>query len=353
VQYRNPRFLKPFQMLVTNYHVPEYGTVDPTFFVMFSYLTMFGLMFADVGQGAILLLAGLAGFFLSRRGEERFHNLFALIGWCGFSSVLFGAFFGSYFGLPLLKPVLFDFHGIVTGQGRHDALMNDVFDILAVSIYFGIGIIAIGLLFNWINLLRKRRWESLLLDKGGVAGAWIFSGGVYAAHYMVANGYKHLPSPNALLLLVGVPAIVLFLKHPVLRTVHGRGRRGDATGEGQARQDEPLTPFTLMTVLMEGIVELLDVFSGYLSNTLSFLRVAGLGIAHVSLMSAFFELAHMAGVSWVSMLIVVAGNVLVIGLEGLSAGVQSLRLNYYEFFSKFFTGSGKLYAPISLRIRDV
>jgi len=83
------------------------------------------------------------------------------------------------------------------------------------------------------------------------------------------------------------------------------------------------------------------------------MRVAGLGIAHVSLMMAFDQIAKMvsnngAFNTW-SIVILISGNILVIGLEGLSAGIQSLRLNYYEFFSKYFSGTGKAYAPISLK----
>jgi len=96
----------------------------------------------------------------------------------------------------------------------------------------------------------------------------------------------------------------------------------------------------------------LEIYSGYLANTLSFMRVAGLGIAHVSLMTAFFQIARMISpegpLSPAAILVLVAGNALVIGLEGLSAGIQSLRLNYYEFFSKYFNGTGKAYRPISL-----
>jgi len=104
---------------------------------------------------------------------------------------------------------------------------------------------------------------------------------------------------------------------------------------------------------MEWIVEILEIFSGYLANTLSFMRVAGLGIAHVSLMIAFFSIAGMIGgpsgsFTIGSYLVLIAGNVLVILLEGLSAGIQSLRLNYYEFFSKYFSGSGRAYAPVTL-----
>jgi V/A-type H+-transporting ATPase subunit I len=111
-----------------------------------------------------------------------------------------------------------------------------------------------------------------------------------------------------------------------------------------------------MDFIMEWIVEILEIFSGYLANTLSFMRVAGLGIAHVSLMIAFFTIAEMinpaGGFSIGALIILILGNALVIVLEGLSAGIQSLRLNYYEFFSKYFSGSGRAYNPISLRKKE-
>jgi V/A-type H+-transporting ATPase subunit I len=108
----------------------------------------------------------------------------------------------------------------------------------------------------------------------------------------------------------------------------------------------------VLGAFMNWLLELLEVASGYLANTLSFMRVAGLGIAHVTLMTAFFEIASLAagdgGYGVFSIIILILGNALVIGLEGLSAGIQSLRLNYYEFFSKYFSGSGEVYRPISL-----
>ena len=169
--------------------------------------------------------------------------------------------------------------------------------------------------------------------------------GVYTPpSYFAGSGYRELPSDAVLLAGFGIPALLLFFKHPIHRLRH----RTKGAGLG----------FTaIMTFLMEWIVELLEIFSGYLANTLSFMRVAGLGIAHVSLMTAFDQIASMASPSgsfsfW-SLLILLTGNILVIALEGLSAGIQSLRLNYYEFFSKYFTGSGRAYAPISLRSSNV
>ena len=136
--------------------------------------------------------------------------------------------------------------------------------------------------------------------------------------------------------LAGLPALFLLIKEPFHYIKHKDGQSG-----------KKFNPSIIFTFLLEWVLELLEIFSGYLSNTLSFMRIAGLGIAHVSLMIAFFAIAEMTS-GIMSVIILIFGNILVIGLEGLSAAVQALRLNYYEFFTKFFHGTGKLYTPISL-----
>ena len=340
VKLGNPKPFAPFEMLVANFGIPEYGTIDPTPVVVITYLVMFGLMFADIGQGAIVAAAGIAGtvFFGKKKRAQR--NLASLLVWCGASSMFFGALFGSLFGFATLKPLWFDFHGIVTGHAEPSAGISSIYDILGITVKFGIAVIGCGLLFNWINLSIKRRWNDLVFDKGGILGSWIYAGGIYCALYMINHDYKTLPDAPVLLFSVVLPALLLFVKAPL----HARSHR------------TPFSAMTLLNFVMEWIVELLEVFGGYLSNTLSFMRVAGLGIAHVSLMTAFFTIADMVrgddpGViaTVLGALFIVAGNIMVIALEGLSAGIQALRLNYYEFFTKFFHGTGKLYQPVSLK----
>ncbi len=339
VQFNNPKVLAPFQMLVSNFGIPQYGTIDPTPFVMPIYLIMFGLMFADAGQGLVLTLIGALSAYLTRNNQAKrgTYHLSWLIAWCGLSAIVFGVLFGSYFGKALFEPLWFDFHGIVAGHPETGSVIRDVYDILSITIYFGITVIVLGLLFNWFNLIRTRRWVELVFDKGGILGGWIYGGGVYIASYMVDHGYKEFPSGNTVFLLVGLPALLLLIKEPYHHFAHGKAHAEKA--------GNPI--FLVLTFLMEWIVELLEIFSGYLSNTLSFMRVAGLGIAHVCLMISFFTLAGMTSGVF-SVLILIIGNILVIGLEGLSAAIQALRLNYYEFFTKFFHGTGKLYTPISL-----
>lgn len=338
VQMRNPKLLSPFQSLVQNYGTPTYGSVDPTPIVAVFYLAMFGLMFGDVGHGLVVFLVGLLGSLrMKRLGQSSM--LFPLITWCGGAAIITGALFGSYFGMPLLPPLWFDYHGVVAGHGGSGSVRS-LDDILLITIYFGITVISVGLLLNWVNRLRKGDLIGLIWGNGGLLVGWLYAAGTWTAFYFVSHEYKEMPGSTALLLMIGIPVLLMGVKPLVEHFHHAREH------EGQAPK------MNILNMVMEWLVELLEIFSGYLSNTLSFMRVAGLGIAHVSLMIAFFQIAEMAAsdgrFTAGSYLILLLGNVLVIGLEGLSAGIQSLRLNYYEFFSKYFIGNGKAYAPISL-----
>jgi V/A-type H+-transporting ATPase subunit I len=338
VQFNNPKIFAPFQMLVSNFGIPQYGTIDPTPFVMPVYLSMFGLMFADIGQGFVLSLLGILGVHFLKNNEQKkgLYNLSWLIIWCGLSSILFGALFGSFFGMSLIKPLWFDFHGIVAGHSSQNSAINSVVDILSITIYFGIFVIFLGLLFNWINIIRARRWMDLFFDKGGILGGWIYGGGIYIVYYLISHNYKEFPSGNVMFLLVGLPSLLIFIKEPYHYFKHE-----------VVQSDNKFNVTMIINFFMGWIVELLEIFSGYLSNTLSFMRVAGLGLAHACLMISFFTFAEMtSGVG--SIVIIILGNMLVIGLEGLCAGIQALRLNYYEFFTKFFQGTGVLYTPVSL-----
>ncbi|MBN1464751.1 hypothetical protein JXA02_03245 [candidate division KSB1 bacterium] len=344
VKLDNPPFLAPFEMLVENFAIPAYASIDPTPFVALSYLMMFGMMFSDAGHGLVLILAGLIG---NRRTKAKsgINKLYQLITYCGFSAIIFGVLFGSYFGFALFKPLWFNYHGIVAGHSSGNLYITDIYGILKITIYFGVFIIAMGMLLNWINAVRKKRWLRLVFDKTGVLGGWIYGAGVYAAFYFVSTDYKTLPDRRFLILMIALPALLLFFK-PIVPLIFP-----DREGKKHA--------FTFSTVIdffMEWIVEMLEIFSGFLANTLSFMRVAGLGIAHVSLMIAFYQMAMMASsdgrLGLFSYVILLLGNILVVLLEGLSAGIQSLRLNYYEFFSKFFQETGYRYKPISYSSKD-
>ncbi len=351
VSMNNPGILAPFQTLVSNFGIPRYGSVNPAPFVAAAYLCMFGLMFGDAGHGLVLVLAGVVALFRARKAGKP-ETLAWLILYCGGAAIVAGLLFGSIFGRPVLPPLWFNYHGVVLGERGSGAPVTTgpvrtVYDILGITIRFGMIILGTGFMINWINLFRRRQWLTLILDKAGLAGGWIYGAGSWTAFYFVAHNYRSLPPVRVLVPLLAIPTVLLAFKAPLefLNKQH--------QGENGKKQ----SPAGLVTeFFMDWFVEILEVYSGYLANTLSFMRVAGLGIAHVSLMSAFASISALlspqGGLTVPGLLVLIAGNVLVISLEGLSAGIQALRLNYYEFFSRFFDNSGRAYNPVSFRRRD-
>ena len=341
VAIENSPVLIPFQKLVNNYSTVEYGSINPTIFVAVSYLAMFGLMFADAGQGLVLLLLGLFGLYREKKGMKEgsllTFSLLRLMIYLGASSIVAGALFGSYFGFSLFPPIWFDYHSAVFS---HSGTGRDVYSILGITIYFGIAIIFLGLIINWINLIKKNEYMSFIFSKNGILGAVLFSIGIYVGQQFVSSNYSSFPSNPLILYGIATCVILLFFRVPVEHYI--------AKKKGKEMSGQNL----ILDSFMEWIVILLEIFSGYLANTLSFMRVAGLGIAHVALMSAISDIANLTHNVFAKILIFVVGNVLVIALEGLSAGIQSLRLNYYEFFTKFFVGDGKVYNPLSLHSKS-
>lgn len=342
VAVSSPKILEPFEVIVRNYATPEYGSINPTPFVAVSYMLMFMLMFADIGQGLVLLLVGLIGMNYYRKHPLSKDGLLSrylcrLLLYLGPASMLGGLLFGSTFGYGWIPALWFNYHAVVNGHA--EGLIHDVYGILGITIRFGILIIFTGLILNWINLVRKKRYLTLIFDKNGLMGGILYAVGIWACFHFVGTGYRSFPSSPLLAIGIVVPMFVIFLKGPVMAVIHAR--------EGHREKLSQV----IMDTVMDFLIDALEIFSGFLSNTLSFMRVAGLGIAHVSLMTAFEDMSSLPGNPVAKVLIMVLGNVLVIAIEGLSAGIQALRLNYYEFFNRYFTGRGIAFEPVGLKSR--
>ncbi|MBN2071006.1 MAG: hypothetical protein JW814_06065 [Candidatus Krumholzibacteriota bacterium] len=324
VMLKHPGFFRPFEMLVSSYGLPEYTFIDPTFFVAISFLLMFGMMFGDVGHGAVLAWVGwMLGFRKSRRNSTEGPVLVGKMAfYCGLSSIVFGVLYGSIFGLEDL------FHGLWMKP------MHNVLYFFKVAIYFGIALISTGILLNVINAIRTKDFKATFFDQAGLVSAVIYWCGIGAVSIFLSNK----PIPVKLILFgIGLPILLIFLREPLLALI---GRRRIRFEKG------------LMTYIMETVIEIMEIITGYLGNTVSFIRVAAFALAHVGLFIAVFSLVDMVkgGVSGAiySTLILVLGNAVIIALEGMVVTIQAIRLEYYEFFGKFFMGGGVAYKPIGL-----
>ncbi|MHB8455083.1 MAG: V-type ATP synthase subunit I [Acidiferrobacterales bacterium] len=294
---------QPFARLVKNYGVPRYGEIDPTIMFAITIIAMFGMMFGDVGHGAVIALAGV----VLRR---RLHGFAPFLVAAGAASAGFGWLYGSVFGFEELVHPLWI------------APLTNPVRMLTVALYWGIGFIVLGTLLTIYNRLVERRYLDAFLDGKGVAGLLFYVGVLYGIYRWLDAGVFGAVEWGSILAPL---ALMLAYKW------HGyRGHPGER----------------VLVVLIEGF----ETAVSYFANSLSFLRVAAFGLNHVALAVAVFALArmmHTAG-HWVT---VIVGNIFIIILEGAIVGIQALRLEYYEGFSRFFSGDGREFRPLSLAVR--
>lgn len=323
----HPGWMRPFQKLVTGFGFPEYKDIEPTVFVAISYILMFGVMFGDAGQGAILAIAGWLGMRSRRAPGIRDLGRILFLG--GLSSVVFGIVYGSYFGIPKLK----------SWALWRDPLEGDPLVLMLAAAGVGMGLISLGLILNIINRFRRGEFIEAWLGRCGIMGALFYWGALgLLAKAVVSQSHTLVTSP--MLLLLALPLLGWMSKEPILAFVkHHRG--------------EPAVPGGLAVVLTESVTGVIEGITGYLANTTSFMRLAAYAMSHAALLIAAFTVAEQLengvifGRAW-GVLAIILGNLVAILLEGIIAAVQALRLEYYEFFSKFFTGGGLPFAPFKL-----
>lgn len=320
VALQNPPLLRPFESIVETYGLPRYGELDPTPVTAGLFLVMFGVMFGDIGQGAVLAAVGalIARGVLPLGGRD----FGAVLAAAGLSSMLFGLLFGSVFGSEEVIPAVW-FHPF--GEAAF---------FLQVAVAFGIAVISLGVLFAILNARRVGDYRALLLEPYGVVGLWLYWGALVVAWSFVVG---RAVAPLAVAFLVGLPLALLYLREPLAARL-GLGGAPEATATGA-------------TYYVESGVEVFDTVVRYLSNTLSFLRLAAFALSHAGLGVVVFTLAAtLREAPLAAAAVLVLGNAIIIALEGLIVGIQALRLQYYEFFGKFFHGGGSPYRPFTIPV---
>jgi V/A-type H+-transporting ATPase subunit I len=331
VLIRHARLLRPFAALVRGCGLPHYWEVEPTLFVAISFVLMFGMMFGDVGHGFILAASGLVALWAGRRENVRDAGVLLLSGGC--ASMLFGVLYGSYFGLAAARPYAL----------WCDPLDGDPVRLMALAVGVGIVMITLGLLLNIINRCRRGDIIGALMGGCGVLGIMFYWGALTLLVSPDILRSSHLLAA-ALGLFLGVPMIGWLLRRP-LELWHAR------------RVGIPCEPQGWFAALAETLVDVFEVALSYLANTISFVRLAAYAMSHAALLLAAFLLAEAVrglpgGHVW-AILVIIFGNLGALLLEGLIAAMQALRLEYYEFFSKFYAGGGKAFTPFRLPVNSV
>jgi V/A-type H+-transporting ATPase subunit I len=325
ILHRNPVLLRPFQSLIELYDTPSYGEVQPTAFFGISFLLMFGLMFGDVGHGAIL---AAAGYYLFRY-MPRYLDYGILLMETGVASIGFGFLYGSLFGIEGALPVLWL------------EPVRDLPTFMRIAVGLGVALVSIGLILNVFNSWRLGQRASALFSIHGLFGAFVYWTAVALLVRVMMPTAMVVPAWLLWTLALAAAALIA-VRGPLVRRL-SRSAPTRATG--------PPPPRWLRA--LEGSIELVDALVAYFANTVSFIRIAAFAAVHAGVFIAMFAVSDTLAQTRLgqplAIAALVAGNILVILLEGLTVSIQVLRLEYYEFFGKFFRGGGVLYRPLMLQ----
>lgn len=311
---KNNKLVKPFEMFVKMYGVPAYHEFDPTLLMAITYTLFFGAMFGDVGQGLVL---AIGGFLLAKFKKS---DLGAIIGIVGLSSIVFGFIYGSIFGNEEILP------GLIKP-------MENISSLLLYAVIVGTVTIGLVMVINIIIGIKNKNIKKALFSQNGLAG-FIFYWTVLAIVLkgMVSGGKT---SGIVILLCVAIPLVLIMLQEPLTKLLEKR---------------KDWKPKSTGLFFVEAIFELFEIVLSYVTNTISFVRLGAFAMIHAGMMGVVFILADMVGGSG-SVVVIVLGNLLVMALEGLIVGIQTLRLEFYELFSRFYEGNGKEFR--SLKDMDI
>lgn len=322
VQLSNKKFWKPFEYIVNVYGLPSYDEIDPTAFVAFTFTVFFGLMFADLGQG---LCISLIGWLLWKKKHSGLGH--AMIP-CGIASAVVGTAFGSVFGF---ENALNPFFKAVFGLPKKPiSVMDETATVVYAAIGLGMLMVIIAILTNTVACLKRHKYTSGLFGPNGLAGLVFYTSIIFGFGGQILHKWQ-IVTPTFIIFCIVLPLLLM-----MFREVLG--------GLMEHRAD--WKPESWGTAIMQSFFEVFEFVLSYLSNTISFCRIGAYILVHAGMMVVIFSLAEFFSGNIGFILIVIVGNVFVIALEGLLAGVQALRLEFYEMFSRFYDGAGRPFTPV-------
>ncbi len=308
---RNAKIFRPYEYYVKMYGMPGYNSIDITSFVAITYTLLFGIMFGDLGQGLILSVFGALAWKFKKM------ELGKILVPCGISSMCFGLVFGSFFGFEHFLDPLYHSVGM---KGKPLEVMDSINTVLLFAIGIGIALVSLSIIINIYANIKNKKFGAALFDNNGLAGLILYLCGVSFVVDFMAK-IQIIPSTIGIVLMA-ICAVILFFKEILI---------------GIVDKHDNWKPDSISDFLMQNVFEMLEYVLSYFSNTVSFLRVGAFVLVHSGMMMVVFSLAGESE----NIFVIILGNILVICLEGLLTGIQALRLEFYEMFSRCFAGDGK------------
>lgn len=314
----NNKVLKPFENYVEMYGLPLYNEIDPTPIVAITYSIIFGIMFGDLGQGFVILLIAL---FMKYKKKMFLGDIMIR---CSIFSMIFGFLYNSVFGYESVLP-------ITILPVHNDSYVQTV---LFTTVGLGVLLIIFCMCLNIINGIRQKNIEKILFSQNGVSGL-IFYVTIIAAVVLLMLFKVSIITPIFFIFLALMLVIIGF-KEPL---------------SALCERKKNWVPEKKGDFLIQAFFELFEIVLAFLSNTISYIRIGAFILSHAAMMLAVFTIGGMLG-NANNPVVLIIGNLFVIALEGLVVGIQGLRLQFYEMFSRFYEGGGKPYEPVTIKYEN-
>jgi V/A-type H+/Na+-transporting ATPase subunit I len=310
IALENPMPSQPFEVLVKAFALPKYNEIDPTMFVALIYPFLFALMLGDIGYGAVIIGIGLV---VQRRLKSKgIRDLARILVYAGVLSVVFGFIYNEFFGVEL-----FGASGLIQSFYAYPMVprFDNIATLLVFTLVIGILMLTLGYILGFVNEYRQ-------------------------------HGVKHAVFTKAswLLLLWGGVLVVIEILPPLTKAAAISISPALLAGFG-------IAVIGLVLLLVgEGIVGITELPT-LLSNVLSYSRLLSIGVSSLGIALAVNKLSYALFFSKGGFFVIFGVVLLIIGhavntaLGILDSGLQSLRLHYVEFFTKFYRGGGMKYRP--------
>ncbi|HHI30148.1 MAG TPA: V-type ATP synthase subunit I, partial [Candidatus Methanoperedenaceae archaeon] len=320
----NPKAAKPFELLVNTFSTPKYKEIDPSLILFITFPLFYGLMLGDIGYGVLLIF--LSWIIMSKVKSGGLHELCIILLYSAFSTIFFGIIYGEVFGLPLFNIVhhgVVEEYGILAINGPHIGMLHlpvhrfaAVQPLLAMTFVVGILHVTLGLLIGFRNVGVEHGVKHAVLEK--LCWLLILFGGIMA-------------------IVPAMPAIM-----------------GSATMNTQ----DPIFAGGIVLVIVglillvkgEGPIAIMEIPT-LLSNVFSYARILAIGLSSAGIALAVNTICKdvlftQGGVFFaVGILVLIIGHTINLLLGIIGPGLHSLRLQYVEFFTKFYEGGGTEYDP--------
>ena len=249
-------------------------------------------------------------------------DLAGIMAAAGAVSTVFGFIYGALFGNEEILRA-----NPVTARFALLEPMKDINTILIGAVALGVVIILFSMTLGIINSFKRGEPGAALFGQNGIAGLVFYvSVLVLAVNMLMGKSAGLVPEIS-----IAVTLIIIFLKEPLTKLSEGKKNwKPESVGE----------------FLLESFFELFEIILSFATNTISYVRLGAFAMAHASMMSVVFIIGNMAGPGVGYAIVMILGNALVMGLEGLIVGIQALRLEFYEMFSRYYTGDGREFVSV-------